>query len=282
MNRTFDRRVYGLIATLAFWFVVTNHAVAGVVDFEDLIPDTSYIGPGGGKYWNGSDGKGDFVTGGATFANSFDATYGSWSGWSFSNTSDTTTAGYTNQFSAYSGVDHTADPGKNYGVYSQPWSSAPTLTLAPNTVVDGAWITNTTYAALSMKDGDGFAKKFGGASGDDLDWFLLSISGTNSLGQSNTVDFYLADYRFADNSSDYIVNAWTWVDLTALGDARDLTFGLTSSDVGQWGMNTPALFALDDLVFSEVPEPSSMLTVGLGAVLGSMFLWRRNHPGAAK
>ena len=101
----------------------------------------------------------------------------------------------TNQYSAYTGVDHTADPGRNYGVYCEPWSPSPTLTLTPHSIVQGAWITNTTYAALSMLNGDGFAKKFGGDSGNDADWFLLSISGTNSA-QSNRVDFYLADYRF--------------------------------------------------------------------------------------
>jgi hypothetical protein len=37
--------------------------------------------------------------------------------------------------------------------------------------VTGAYFTNTTYAALSMLSGDSFAKKFGGASGDDPDWF---------------------------------------------------------------------------------------------------------------
>jgi hypothetical protein len=38
-----------------------------------------------------------------------------------------------------------------------------------------------TYAALSMRDGDGFAKQFGGASGDDPDYFLLTITGRDAL-----------------------------------------------------------------------------------------------------
>lgn len=277
MTRVIHSPVLGLIATLILGLGVANDTHAGVVDFEDLTPNTSYTGPGGGKYWNGSDGKGGFITNGATFANSYDTTYGSWSGWSYSNTSDTVTDGYTNQFSAYTGVDHTADPGKNYAVYSAPWSPVPTLTLAPHTVLQGAWITNTTYAALSMKNGDGFAKKFGGETGNDADWFLLSISGTNSLGQSNTIDFYLADYRFADNASDYIVNSWTWVDLTALGDAQELTFDLSSSDEGEYGMNTPGLFALDDVVFSEAPEPSTIVTLGFGMLWGSVLLRRRSR-----
>jgi len=278
MNRNYSSGSRFVMTVLALGLLVATHAAAGVVDFEDLTPSTSYSGPGGGQFWNGSDAKGSFVSQGVTFANSYSQSGGfeSWDGWSYSNTSDTVTAGFTNQFSAYTGVDHTADPGRNYGVYGQSWSSSPTITLAPNTVVHGAWITNTTYAALSMRDGDSFAKKFGGNSGTDPDWFKLSITGGDK-----TVDFYLADYRSADSSLDYLVDRWTWVDLTALGDATQLSFGLSSSDNGAWGMNTPAYFALDDLVFSEVPEPGTGVMLGTGVLLGSAFLWRRTRAGSA-
>src|SRR5207249_4062813 len=112
-----------------------------------------------------------------------------------------------------------------------------------------ARIANTTYAALSMLNGDSFAKKFGGASGNDPDYFLLTITGLDSQQHSTgSVDFYLADYRFANNAQDYIVSDWTTVDLSSLGlDTQTLSFGLTSSDVGDYGMNTPAYFALDNL-----------------------------------
>ena len=45
-------------------------------------------------------------------------------------------------------------------------------------------LTNTTFAALSMRDGDAFAKQFGGVSGDDPDWFLLTIDGLDAGGAS--------------------------------------------------------------------------------------------------
>ena len=45
------------------------------------------------------------------------------------------------------------------------------------------------------------------------------------------MEFYLADYRFANNASDYIVRDWTFVNLASLGAVSKLTFGLTSSDV---------------------------------------------------
>jgi hypothetical protein len=57
----------------------------------------------------------------------------------------------------------------------------------------------------------------------------------------------LADYRFADNTQDYIQKDWTTVSLTSSETLGRLKFNLTSSDEGQWGMNTPAFFAIDDL-----------------------------------
>ena len=43
--------------------------------------------------------------------------------------------------------------------------------------MSGAYFTNTTYTALSMLNGDGFAKQFGGASGTDADWYNITIEG---------------------------------------------------------------------------------------------------------
>ncbi|MFP5471550.1 MAG: DUF4465 domain-containing protein, partial [Bacteroidia bacterium] len=79
----------------------------------------------------------------------------------------------------------------------------------------------------------------------------------NSLG---TVEFYLADYRFSDNSQDYIVDDWTLVDLSSLGNVSKLKFMLNSSDVGAWGMNTPAFFVLDELTYSDAVLSSNELS----------------------
>ena len=65
------------------------------------------------------------------------------------------------------------------------------------------------------------------------------------------IDFYLADFRFDDNTLDYIVDQWTTVDLSGLTNAVELQFSLSSSDVGDFGMNTPAYFAVDHVTVSE-------------------------------
>ena len=110
-------------------------------------------------------------------------------------------------------------------------------------------VTNTTYAGLSMLYGDMFAKRFGGPDGTDSDFFILTIHGLDANGDdTGSVDFYLANYTFQDPNLNYIVSAWTTVDLTPLGNATSLAFELNSSDIGQFGMNTPAYFAMDNLV----------------------------------
>jgi hypothetical protein len=248
---------------------------------EDLTtavpPCTPYTGPGGGTYFNGSDGAGGFTSGGLNFRNSFTDWGGgwtSWDGWSYSSTTDTTTAGFTNQYSAYADGAHS---GANYGVFFEPSTPLATINGIASGGLTGAYFTNTTYAALSMLNGDSYAKKFGGASGNDADFFKLAITGYDPLDTvTGTVDFYLADYRFTDNAQDYIIDDWTWVDLSSLGGATKLAFDLSSSDNGAWGMNTPAYFAMDDLQLSSVPEPSTlMLTLVAGASAAGVSFRRR-------
>jgi hypothetical protein len=131
--------------------------------------------------------------------------------------------------------------------------------------VQSVYVTNSTYAALSMRDGDSFSKQFGGDGGDEPDWFKLSVYGTDAGGSllPQSVEFYLADYRF---DADYIIDAWTLVDLSSLAGAKRLHFNLSSSDVGEFGMNTPATFAIDDISYVLAPEPGTWLLMASGAV----------------
>ena len=59
------------------------------------------------------------------------------------------------------------------------------ITLDTAGVIDGLYVTNNNYAYYSMLNGDAFAKKFGGGSSDDEDWFLLTITGKDVGGVAN-------------------------------------------------------------------------------------------------
>ncbi len=246
------------------------------VDLEDLTLGDSE------SYWSGNypvDGVGgtgevtSFVSRGVRFSNFSDGDWGFWEGFAYSNMSDTTTPGYANQYSAYTGTGYNAGD-DIYAVGYVGFSTIPTVTFESETLVAGGYFTNTTYAALAMLNGEGSAKKFGGPSGDDPDWFVLTITGRDSQANvTGAVDFYLADYRFADNSRDYIVDTWQFVDLTSLGAVSSIELTLSSSDVGQYGMNTPAYFAMDNLVL--VPEPSTAVLLAAGAVVMCLRKKRR-------
>jgi len=243
------------LAALAGLALTATPAVANTVDFDDFALDAS-------GFYNGSDLAGGFTLGNATFANNF-TDYGGgccWDGWAVSNRGDTTTAGFGNQYSSYAGGGFGG--GGQFGV---GYKDAADITLSSAEQVTGVYLTNTTYAALSMLNGDAFAKQFGGASGTDPDWFNVTIEGKLGGTSTGSVTFYLADYRFSDSAQDYIVDAWTWVDLSSLGtvDELDLTFG--SSDVGSFGINTPTYVAVDFI--TSVPEPGTGTLLACGIAL---------------
>lgn len=269
-----------LIGMSALAGVILHASAAVTFESIPLTPES---------HWDGSDLSGAPVPGGfgetayiqtkdvegVGFRNTYTdwGGYGSWSGFAISNHTDTTTPGWGNQYSAYTGGG--AGASANYAVgFFATYEASTHISLGALTDLAGKGmsVTNTTYAALEMLNG-GYGKKFGGATGDDADWFLLTITGyAAGAPTGTTLDFYLADYRFADNSQDYIVDAWTFLDLSPLGGVDELRFSLSSSDTGGLGMNTPAYFAMDN--FLAVPEPSSLLVSSVGLLL--VFRRRRN------
>ena len=207
---------------------------------------------GANSFWNGQTAPlgTTFEVGNASFENYYDTAYGGYwvSGWAYSNVADTTTAGYMNMYAARPGSGYESD---QYAVGQQN-SKIVLKSQARGKIVSGFYATNGTYSALSMKNGDSYAKKFGGTTGNDPDWFKLTIrKWYNGILTSDSVDFYLADYRFTNNDEDYIVNGWQWVDLTSLGNVDSLQFTLSSTDVGTLGINTPLFFCIDNFTTTD-------------------------------
>jgi hypothetical protein len=184
-------------------------------------------------------------------------------GFVYSNKTDVTNGDYTNQFSVIAGKG--VGGSSNYAVAYD--TSIINLTgnarLVPCT---GFYVCNTTYGSKTIQNGyPGISKKFGGDTGNDPDYFILQITGfKNQQPVNDTVKFYLADYRFDDNSKDYIVNNWRWVDLRKLGAVDSLKFFFSSSDEGAWGINTPLYFAMDH--FNEPLYDPSMSNGGVNGI----------------
>lgn len=260
-----------MLMTVAICSVIAANA-QHVATFDNLTLTAN-------SYWNGSTTKGGpkdtvtvdttFLSGNAIFPNTYHKIYKMWSaGWIYSSKTDSTTAGFTNMYSAITAKGYNSS---NYAVGTQD----AIIRLNKNAAggrVKGLYITNGTYAAISMKNGDQFAKKFGDTTGTHSglpqgsypDYFKLTIKGySNGSLKTDSVEFYLADYRFADNSKDYIVKTWKWVDLTTLGSVDSLVFKLYSSDIAPWGgFNTPAYFCIDDFTTEGMITGISFVNAG--------------------
>jgi hypothetical protein len=236
-------------------------SLASVITFESVtLPVEGYL--------NNADGQ--FVIDEVTFINNYDAEYESWSGFALSNRIDNTTQGFSNQYSAITGGGFGGSSNFAVGYYST-YDFASTHVIF-NAVTDltglGAYFTNTTWAALDMQNGGAFgSKKFGGPTGNDPDWFKLTIEGFAGLTSTGTVEFHLADFTAENNALDFIVSDWRYVSFSKLGSVDSLRMSLSSSDNGPDGMNTPSYFAMDH--FLAVPEPSSwcIAITGLGLML---------------
>lgn len=227
---------------MGLWAALCSLSAQNVATFESIQLDSA-------SWWNGSDGSGGFISGGVWFPNDYDQEWGSWSGFSVSNMQDSTTAGWSNQYSAItaSGVNGS----ENYAVFFT--SGELTMEFDDPVSLSGFYVTNATYTYLSMKNGDDFSKKFGGPDGTDPDYFKLVVSGTDIYDEkTEAIEFYLADFTADTDSADYILKTWEWVDLSNLGVVKNIQFKLESSDVGDSGMNTPAYFCIDNFTVAEI------------------------------
>ncbi len=210
------------------------------VTFDDELTATD-------TFNNGSDGDTLFNIDDFLFPVNYDTSFGGYwaEGFAVSNRTDTVDGSFMNLYSVRT------TPEVNNGYLVANLAEGPvTISTGFEITTDRTFeytsidVTNTTYAFKSMRDGDMFAKQFGGPTGDDPDYFFIRFS--NGVVD---IDHYLADFRFEDNAQDYIVDEWETVDLTPFQGGMSFTMELFSSDTGAFGINTPLFFALDNLSY---------------------------------
>ncbi len=234
-------------AVLMCALTIHTHAQTFTETFENLsLPANSFYKDTTGADWQTTN---------AIFRYSWDTGWSYWSeGTAYTNINDSTNGNYTNLYGciAYKGYNNS-----NYYVTGQNFATI--VLKSPYQIVDGFYITNTTYAAKVMKYGNMFSRAFGDTTGTGCncpqgsypDWFKVTIKGyKNGSMLNDSVEFYLADYRFSNNSLDYIVWNWQWVDCSSLGTVDSIQFYMYSSDVGVYGINTPTYFSMDNFTTS--------------------------------
>lgn len=157
-----------------------------------------------------------------------------WYNFAYSNETATAYTSLADQFRSC--VGHGVDGSSTYGIAFPQGGQVTVLSGGDEgSVVPGFYITNAAYTLSSMMNGDGYAKQF-----TEEDWYKVTVKGVDiNEEETGSVDVYLAkDGQF--------VTDWTYVDLAALGQVKYITFSLSSTDNGQYGMNTPGYFAFDN------------------------------------
>ena len=228
--------VFGRVPTVTL--TVDVPALLDVATFEELeVPADGHISVSTKE----DDERTEFVSGDFEFAHGCMSDWDYWYFFGYANRTETRYETLDDQWNNIVGGGY--DGSSNYGVAYAAEFNGPTYVTVLNhdggVVVPGFYVTNSSWAYTAMKEGKG-AKKFG-----KDDWFKLTVTGYDADDEeTGTKEFYLADLRDAEKA--YIINDWRYVDLSGLGKVSKLGFELSSTDNGDWGMNTPAYFCFDN------------------------------------
>ncbi len=273
-------KLFMLAAIIGIASVMTAQ---NMVDFEDLTIEPE-------SHWNGSDNSGSFTSKFITFYNTFDNTYASWSGFAYTNETDTQTNSYENYSSASGSGANNSD---NYAIayVASDWTGSydpiPVIAkidteTAPNTIL-GLNVSLSAQTNLYIAAGDFKENKH---------WLKLRISAHNTSDlSSKTKDIILADYRYSDPNNGFSLTEWTYIDMAWAENMDSLNFILLSSDSGDYGLNVPSYFCLDNIgaeIPNEVPNfeieakdtyiiydntPAELIVFAKGGVQPYTFTW---------
>ena len=183
-------------------------------------------------------------SGGWLFTNNTQNGY--WGGFTASNRTDLNQSGMNAQYTAAAGCGY--DGSTQYAVaYTMGVQTEVYATDWQLHTVTGCYVTNNLWTYQDILQGGYGEQPYGGLTGNDPDWFKVTATGKNASGQTvGTLDFYLADYRFANNEEDYVLDTWEWFDLSPLGNVATISFSLSSSRGSGYNMITPAYFCMDN------------------------------------
>ena len=199
---------------------------------------------GNGGIWQPPVGENEMPSGGWIFTNS--TQYGYWGGFTASNRTDLSQTGLDAQYTAAAGCGY--DGSAQYAVaYTMGVQTDVYAADGQSHTVTGCYVTNDLWTYQDILQGGYGEQPYGGLTGNDPDWFKVTATGKNASGQTvGTLDFYLADYRFANNEEDYVLDTWEWFDLSPLGNVATISFSLSSSRGSGYNMITPAYFCMDN------------------------------------
>lgn len=178
------------------------------------------------------------------FEHGYNEQYGSWNGFAVSKCNDMTSGEWTNQYSVY---NEKMCSGEQFCLfYYDDYSEVKDILCryAGEYEFQSVNVNLSTYTALAIKNGNGFARAFG--DGDYLKVTFTALLENKTEGES--VEFYLADYR---DGKRYLADNWAQVDLSSLkGALWGIRITMETTDVNEYGACTPLYVCLDNLIYS--------------------------------
>ncbi len=113
-------------------------------------------------------------------------------------------------------------------------------------IIDHLYVTPTSYTYYQMSTdlGEGVP-----ISAENQGYFLVKFIGLDKNNQkTGEVIFPLAEFRMNAQLPFGYLKEWAYVPLASLGKIHTLKIEFSGSDVGQYGLNTPAYVAISDIV----------------------------------
>lgn len=175
--------------------------------------------------------------------------FGYWGGFAHSELKDSNAENghYENQYAVFNDKAATGDGFLVY--YYDSYNEPCDIVIKKSYALVGVRLnlSTYTYASITNEDINSYARVF--ADGDYLKVIFTAMLGNQA---GNKVECYVADFR---DGKSLMATEWNSYDLTALGDSYDsVRVTIETSDVGEWGANTPLYICIDDLSFMEVKK----------------------------
>lgn len=185
-----------------------------------------------------------YETDNLTFEHFYNEEFGYWGGFALTRKFDTDAANglFENQYAIYNASASEGDGALIY--YYDSYNEPCDIVLKDATMLTSVRLNLTTYTYASITDEDinSYARTF--ADGDYLKVVFTAMSADEAL---DSVECYVVDYR---EGKRFVATNWDIYDLRSLGKGYDaVRVTIETTDVGEYGANTPLYIALDELNF---------------------------------
>ncbi len=178
------------------------------------------------------------------FEHFYNEEYAYWGGFAQSKVKDNEPANglFANQFAVF---NNSAASGESFLLYYYDSYNEPCdIRLKEDVSLSDVKLnlTTYTYASITNEAINDFARVFG--DGDYLKVVFTAMKGNDEKG---FVECYVVDFRDGKN---YMATKWDSFSLTGLGKGYNrVRVTIETTDVGEWGANTPLYIAMDDLSY---------------------------------